>query len=290
MFRELSFDYLEQCVQIAFLRNSEPKSNCAYCPKEEKSIHGDFEFLMSNTDNLMLGYFDGDASLLGIFGFFSNPDNNWVDCVGPFFKDDWEPDVAKEMFEYAHRRFTKAPRFNFYFNMKNDDLHHLAQSLSAQRNDNEYILMLKKADYKPQDVRHQVVAYEEKFKDEFVRMFNDTFPTAYVSPEGVIDSIGKEREVFCALDENGVFVGYGVLKHYADSNHATAEIFAVDEKARGKGYGWAVLNAVLDCAINKHDADTVDLIVDKLNTHARELYYSCGFKLAAENASYCIKR
>ena len=62
----------------------------------------------------------------------------------------------------------------------------------------------------------------------------------------------------------------------------------VAEFARGKGYGWALLNSVADCAFNKYNADTVDLIVDKLNTHARELYYSCGFKLTVENAAYCL--
>jgi ribosomal protein S18 acetylase RimI-like enzyme len=129
--------------------------------------------------------------------------------------------------------------------------------------------------------------YEDKFRDEFIGMFSNIFPDSYIPAESVIESIGKERDVFCVLDESGAFVGYGVLKRYADSSHATAEIFGVDEKKRGRGYGWAVLNAVLDCALNKYNADTVDLVVDKLNVHARELYYSCGFKLTVENAAYC---
>jgi len=288
MIREINSNYLQQCVEIAFLRNSQPENNCAYCPKEKSSIHGDFSFLMGNPDNLMLGYFDGDT-LVGIFGFFISPENNWVDCVGPFFKDEWNQEAAKEMFDYSFSKFTQAVRFNFYFNTKNENLHKLAELLSAERNDNEYILLLKKADYKPQDIKHTVVMYEYRFRSEFIRIFNDTFPVAYILPESVIDAIGKDREVFCALDEKGVFVGYGVLKFYDNPNHATAEIFGVDENARGKGYGWAVLNATLEYALNKHNTDTVDLIVDKLNTHASELYYSCGFKLMVENAAYCIK-
>ena len=287
MIRKINSDQLQQCVEIAFLRNSQPESNCAYCPKEKNAIHGDFNYLMGNPDNLMLGYFDCDI-LVGIFGFFISPDNNWVDCIGPFFKGDWNQDVAKKMFEYAYSLFAQAIRFNFYFNTKNENLHNLAQSLSAERNDNEYILLLKKDDYKPQDIKHTVVMYSNKFRDEFIRMFNNTFPVSYIPPESVINSIGTDRDVFCVLDENSVLVGYGVLKRYANSNHTTAEIFGVDEKARGKGYGWAVLNTALDCALNKYNATTVDLIVDKLNTHARGLYYSCGFKLTVENAAYCI--
>jgi len=289
MIREINATHLQQCVEIAFLRNNQPESNSAYCPEEKDAIHDDFNFLMSNPDNLMIGYFDDDT-LIGIFGFFISPDNNWVDCVGPFFEDDWNQDAAKEMFEYAYSRFTQAVRFNFYFNTKNENLHNFVQLLSAERNDNEYVLLLKKADYKPQAIKHTVVMYEDKFKSEFIRMFNDTFPVLYISPESVIEAIGKDREVFCVLDESGIFVGYGVLKRYSDSSHATAEIFGVDEKARGKGYGWAVLNTALDYALNRHNVDTVDLIVDKLNNHARELYYSCGFKLKVENAAYCIKK
>jgi len=78
MIREINSNYLQQCVEIAFLRNSQPENNCAYCPKEKSAIHGDFSFLMGNPNNLMLGYFDGDT-LVGIFGFFISPENNWVD-------------------------------------------------------------------------------------------------------------------------------------------------------------------------------------------------------------------
>jgi len=286
--KNINSDFLRQCVEIAFLRNNQPESNCAYCPKEERAIHDEINYLMNSPDNLMLGYFDSD-SLVSVFGFFFNPDTSWVDCIGPFFKDDWDQEVAKEMFNHAVSSFTQAVRFNFYFDTKNENLHKLAESLSAKRNDNEYILLLRKADYKPQDIKHTVVMFEDKYRAEFIRIFNDTFSDTYIPPESAIDAIGKDREIFCVLDERSAFVGYGILKRYTNSSHATAEIFGVDEKSRGKGYGWAVLNTVLDCALNKYDADTVDLIVDKLNTHARELYYSCGFKLTVENAAYCLK-
>lgn len=91
------------------------------------------------------------------------------------------------------------------------------------------------------------------------------------------------------MDENGEFVGYGVLKLTNNNEHFIAELLAVDEKKRGYGYGRALLNSVLDSAFNKHNEKTVELVVDKLNTHARNLYYSYGFKLITENVSYCLR-
>ena len=288
MIMELNSSHLEQCVDIAFQRNNQPENNSAYCPKSKGSIKADFEFLMSNPGNLMVGYF-ADDNLMGILGCFVNPENHWVDCSGPFFNADWSEDIAKEMLAFAGARLANAARFNFYFDTRNENLHRLMTRLSAERRDNEYHLLLKKADYTPQLLKHNIVRYVEKFENDVIQILHDTFPESYVSGRELIDSIGKDREVFCALDENGEFVGYGVLKRYGnETTHMNAEIFAVAEGARGKGYGWALLNAVISCALNDFNADTVDLIVDKLNTHARDLYYSCGFTLDVENASYCI--
>jgi len=289
MVKECSHNYLQQCIDIAFLRNNQPENNCAYCPKSKESIQADFEFIMDNPDCLMIGCFDGET-LKGIIGCFMNPDNKWVDCIGPFFSDEWSDDIAKDMFTFVKSKLFNAERYNFYFDVRNKNLHRLMELLSATRNDNEYRLLLKKADYKPQQTKHNVVSYSDRFKSDVIQILHDTFPESYVSDEELIASIGKNREIFCALDENGVFVGYGVLKRYDEHpNHVTAEIFAVQEGKRGKGYGWALLNAVIDCAFNNLDADIVDLIVDRLNTHASDLYYSCGFKLMVENSAYCVK-
>jgi len=41
------------------------------------------------------------------------------------------------------------------------------------------------------------------------------------------------------------------------------------------------------CSKSK-DVCAVDLAVDKLNTKARNLYYTCGFKLAVENETFYL--
>jgi len=289
MISECNTDYLQQCTDIAFLRNNQQESNSAYCPKSKESIYGDFALIIEHPDSILLGYFDNDV-LTGVLGCFMNSENNWVDCSGPFFKDEWSQEVAKTMFTYAKSKLVKAVRFNFYFNARNKNLHQLMESLSAERNDNEYILLLKKADYKPPRLKHNIIPYNSGFENNVIKLKNNTWPDSYITDRDLISSINKDRDVFCALDENGAFVGFGVLKRYDDNYRVTAEVFAVAEGVRGKGYGWTLLNTVVDCAFNNYNADIVDLVVDRLNTRARNLYYSCGFKLNVENSAYCIKQ
>jgi len=288
MVRKCNSTHLQQCTDIAYARNSKPESNSAYCSKSKEYISADFAFIIDSSDSILLGFFDNDV-VVGVLACFVNPDNNWIDCAGPFFKNEWNKEDAKAMIAYAKSKLPKAARFNFYFDTRNINFHQLMESLSAERNDNEYILLLKKTDYKPQKIEHNIVAYDKDFENDVVKLKNDTWPDLYITDNDLINSTNKDRDIFCALDENGAFVGYGILKRYEDSSRITAEVFAVAEYARGKGYGWALLNTVIDCAFNKYSANMVDLVVDKLNTHARDLYYSCGFKLDVENAAYCIK-
>ena len=289
MIKQCNPGHLQQCVDIAFLRNNQPENNSTYCPKSKEGIHSDFEFVMNSPGSLIVGHFD-DGALTGIMGCFVNPESNWVDCGGPFFAGEWDGEIANDMYTFAKSALTNAVRFNFNFDTRNKNLHQMMESLSATRGDNEYTLLLQKPDYKPQHNLRTVIPYSSKFENDVIQILHDTFPDAYISGRELIDSIGKEREVYCALDENGAFVGYGVLKRYKNEpSHIAAEIFAVKESERGKGYGWALLNTVVCCALNKYGAQTVGLIVDKLNTNARDLYYSCGFKLKVENSSYSIK-
>jgi len=287
MVRECNSSHLQQCTAIAYARNNKPESNSAYCPKSRKSISADFAFIIDNPDSILFGFFESDV-VVGVLGCFVNPDNNWVDCSGPFFKNEWNQEDARAMIDYAKSKLSKAVRFNFYFDTRNINLHQLMEALSAERNDNEYILLLKKIDYKPQRVKHNIIPYNSGFENDVIKLKNDTWSDSYITDSDLINSINKDRDIFCALDENSAFVGYGILKRYEDSSRIAAEAFAVAEYERGKGYGWALLNTVVDCALNKYNANIVDLVVDRLNTYARDLYYSCGFKLDVENAAYCI--
>jgi len=288
MIKACDIEHLSQCAEIAFSRNNLPESHCAFCSNTKESILEDFESIISNPDCLMLGCFSGHA-LVGVLGCFFNPDNLWVDCIGPFFKDDWNHDIAKQMLLFAKTGLSKAMRFNFYFSAANENCHQLMVALSAERQDNEYILLLDRENYKPQQIEHHVIRYTKEYEAELMALHDSTFPDVYLTGKDIIAAIDKTREVFCVLDEAGGFSGYGALKFANHSSRLTAEVFAVKKEKRGKGYGWALLNAVVRSAFDEHNGDAIDLVVDKLNTNAKALYDACGFKLAAENEAFCLR-
>ncbi len=288
MIQPCKLDHLPDCVDIAFSRNNIPEFNCAFCPVSKEEIHNDFEHMLNHPDCMIIGYFD-DGCLLGILGCFYNPDNHWVDCIGPFFKENWYHDKACLLFSFAFSRMKKTLRFNFYFHTDNKRYHELMQTLSAVQMDNEYILILKKDEYTPQHITHSIQSYSDIYQSELICLHDSTFQDVYVTGYDIIQSIGKTREVFCAIDETDRFVGYGVLKYTPCSRHLTAEIFTVKKIKRGQGYGWALLNTVIEAAFNKHRGNSISLVVDRLNTNAKELYLSCGFQLVTENESYFLK-
>lgn len=287
MIKKCTIENLARCVEIAYAQNSRPQSRCAYCPSAAEDIQKEFEAMIKAPGCMVAGYF-ADEKLVGVLGCFYNPDNGWVDFVGPFIDGGWNRDAAKGMVLFALSELVKAERFNFYFNAKNKNCHDLMKLLPARRGDNEYILQLNKEDYSPQKINARVVDYTDEYERDVVQLHDEMFPDIYVTGREIVDTIGKGRRVFCALDESGGFVGYGVLNDSDGSRHLIAEIFAVKAQQRGKGYGWALLNRVADTAFCDNGGDSVELVVDRLNTRARKLYDSCGFKLKVENEAYYI--
>ncbi len=288
MIKKCEKDVLEQCIDIAFMQNNLPQNSCAYCSNLVENIRIDFELIINNPNCLMVGYFN-DNELTAILGCFVNDNNNWVDCCGPFFRGEYNQDVAKDMFLFAKSYLSNAARFNFYFNVENKNTHELMQILGANRQDNEYILSIKRSDYKPQKIKKHIVKYINIYEKDVITLHNECFPDVYVDGRDLISAIAKTREIFCALDENDEFVGYGVLSFNNDRQGLVAEIFAVREEKREKGFGWALLNTVVDYGFTEYNGNKIDLVVDKLNNNARKLYYSCGFKLQIENESFFIK-
>lgn len=71
------------------------------------------------------------------------------------------------------------------------------------------------------------------------------------------------------------------LQERSDGRHAFGFDLEVDEHLRGRGYGRAVLRAVLE-ACRKQDADSVSLPVFGFNDPARTLYESEGFAVTAQ--------
>ena len=76
---------------------------------------------------------------------------------------------------------------------------------------------------------------------------------------------------------------------YERNNQQESNCAFCPKEKRGEGYGWALLNAVIDSTFNQHGGKTIDLVVDRMNRNARKMYYSCGFRLTVENEAFCVR-
>ncbi|MDL2294246.1 GNAT family N-acetyltransferase [Ruminococcaceae bacterium OttesenSCG-928-D13] len=278
---------MESFVSLACEKNSIPEQNCAYCSKQRDAIEKDFSLMRESPAHLLVGYWK-KGTLACIMGFFFNSENGWVDCIGPFFREDWDIPDAKALFTYGKEHLKSATQYNFFFDCRNTGCARLMRELQASAQDNEYILRLCRDKYKAPRLAETVIPYSPVYRDEIIALHREAFGEIYLDAEALIASHDKGRKLFCARTERG-FAGYGALQYDENGDNLTAEVFAVKRELRGRGYGWALLNTVIQYAFAHFPGNQIHLVVDKLNERAQKLYCSCGFELVTENCAYRLK-
>ena len=85
------------------------------------------------------------------------------------------------------------------------------------------------------------------------------------------------------IEENDIVVGYVGANSVLDEGEIL--LVAVDSNCRGKGYGKALVNTLLD-EFSSKDIKVVFLEVRKSNATAIACYQKCGFYKIAERARY----
>lgn len=122
-------------------------------------------------------------------------------------------------------------------------------------------------------------------------------PDIFVSVEDVIE---KERyetlvenEDIYIIKEAEIIVGYAMLERKERKSHGmhyrkiiNIEAIAIDEKYRGKGYGTALINYIIDVA-KKENCTDLYLTVNEENEDAIKLYEKIGMRV--RNIAYSMK-
>lgn len=287
MIKKCSVNDIKQIVDMVYRKNNEPEHNSAFCYRQYDAIQRDFMNCLTSDNNVVVGYYKDDA-LIGVISFYVDEEKRTADCGGPFVEGDFCK-IAKETLDYAKTLYKKQLCFNFFFDKRNIECMSLMNLICAENKGNESVLALNRNDYIKQEFAAPVEKLLPEYTAQLIELHDSIFPGVYVSGKDIIQFIGINREVFCIID-NGCLIGYSVLKTppYGGIT-ATAEMIAVDEKYRGKGYGRTLLNAVVKEAFSHSGIDIVDLVVENANQNAIELYSSFGFKLQVENCSYQLK-
>jgi len=134
-------------------------------------------------------------------------------------------------------------------------------------------------------VRRLTIADAEAFRS--VRLEGlETYPQAFGA--SFADEAAQELEFFARrLERDAMFGGFvgpellGVAGFFSEETEKTGHKGAlygmyVRQKAREKGMGLALVNAVLDHA--RGEVEIIQLTVVNSNRRARELYEKCGFE------------
>ncbi len=126
----------------------------------------------------------------------------------------------------------------------------------------------------------------EKHYQQFIELHDSIFPDIYISGKDIINDIGNHHFVY-AMIGNEQLLAYCVLK-LNSGERCTAEIVAVREGFRYKGYGRAVLTHMVTKAFENYGKESVDLIVEGDNENAIRLYLNLGFAVESENCCYTV--
>ncbi|MBW4828448.1 MAG: GNAT family N-acetyltransferase [Clostridiaceae bacterium] len=289
MIRECTNSDLDQMVELAFQLNNQIDHYSAFCPISRKSIRMEFETAIDSKQHMIVGSFR-DNKLTGLLNCYFDIEKKNADCSGPFIDSTTEDylSFAKQLFDFINRHVDVEMKYTFFFSKENMECRNFLESINADRKVNEYELLLKKESFMPYPNTVEINNLNETYYNQFIQLHDFIFPNIYVSGKDIVEDINKNRFVFSIIDDNKL-IAYSVLRLYKNSKIATAEIIGVDEKYRGKGYGKAILNHLLEFSFQKNVIEEIELIVDGDNDTAISLYQSLGFIIKAENCCYIAK-
>lgn len=120
---------------------------------------------------------------------------------------------------------------------------------------------------------------EEVDHAAFTRLHDTTFPRTYITGPQIIARIAEspERAVFTVGDTSGL-LGYLYAEVTPESGDANIELVAVDELARGRGYGKQLVSAALIWIFAWSQVNEVFLNTEPENAAALGLYERAGFQ------------
>jgi ribosomal protein S18 acetylase RimI-like enzyme len=276
---------LEKLTEFAYHMNNEIEHSSTFCAKSKGAIREDL--LEGISRNCVLACWNDDE-IIGVFHCYIDKARSNADCnmLIDSRKSDYNA-IAGLLFERFNKSNDAHMKYTFFFPKENAECASFLDSIQADRQVNEYRLILKKKHLKSKALTMNVTELSTVYHQSFIELHDSIFPDVYVSGKDVIKDIGKNRFVYSII-ENGILIAYSVLRLNRGGS-ATAEIVAVKENFRGRGYGRAVLCYLIDTAFTSFQADKIDLIVEGDNERAIKLYLDLGFEVGTENRCYIVK-
>ncbi|MDY0830207.1 ribosomal protein S18-alanine N-acetyltransferase [Microbacterium sp. BG28] len=121
--------------------------------------------------------------------------------------------------------------------------------------------------------------------DAIMRLERASFPTDAWSDAMMREELASPHGHYVALEQGGRLIGYAGLRAPAGARDGDVQTIALDESARGRGFGRALLRTLLSTAHERRVRE-VFLDVRDDNPVARGLYASEGFVEAGRRPRY----
>lgn len=274
---------IDELSQFAYRINGMIEHSSTFCSKNLDSIYRDFDTNISSHSTVECRQ---GNQLIGVLDCYIDDEKSNIDCSLLIEPGVCYEDIARRLFDLIRKQFSPSMKYTFFFPKENINCSDFLDKIGAHREVNEYGLLLKRGSEKLFPNSFTVIDLPGEQHTQFVELHDNVFPGIYISGKNIVNDIGKKHFVFTIID-NGQIIAYSVLRLDGGKN-ATAELVAVREDFRHKGYGRAILSHLITQAHENYGIDCIQLIVDGDNENAIHLYLELGFVLESENCCYTL--
>lgn len=288
MIKKCEITDLDKITDMAFRLNNIPESNSAYCFKGYEAIRDDFEQMLKDKDNFILGYLD-EEGLGGVCGFFTDRKKKTADLVGPFVEREEFIDIASEMLQFAGKKLPWNNRYNFFFNKKNSRYLEFMEVVHAGYQCDEYSLLLTRSNYRKLKPDKKAEELPFIYADKVKRMHDVNFKDSYITGAEITGPALNGRKVFCIVHKEEL-AGYGTYRLWATPDRASVEVLYVEPEYRNQGCEQALLTGMIESIYENERIEYIGMVIETDDRYFIEICSQAGFEIDAENCSYVLKR